>query len=499
MNQITEWNGDTYLAVRGDFVLKVDGGRPVLYPLDYSDTRLLVLKPIEGFALSLLNGQRRVRDVESMYETLFPDAAPGSLAATLESVDNFVKSERTQSGIGQYGVLERSATPIHGAPRFDPREFVIGPDEYAALVSDYKTKRRLRTPISILCVFTSRCATNCAYCYAERTKTTEMSLARWVELIREMRQLGIRLCSPDNGDVFARKDGIEFCEALLENGLHFLLSTKSYVSAEHVRRLVDGGLALPSGGMPRRTVQLSIDAVSEDVQRRLYGVPPICRRTAETFDNFMRYGLAPRIKAVITGYNVNEAKALVDYFYPRGARQFHFARYSRTFFRHVDELFLNQEQVEAFRRQYQAIQEQYPDTDCWQDILPSSERPAAETLDRRTIWDRRKGCGGGWLSLGIGADGRAFLCEQMKMSEEFVVGDLSVQSIQEVWNSPRLLDFIYPERERFEGTICRQCPEFEKCMWESGRCYRDAYFCYGTIYDSPPLCPYNSRPGVRLS
>ena len=100
---------------------------------------------------------------------------------------------------------------------------------------------------------------------------------------------------------------------------------------------------------------------------------------------------------------------------------------------------------------------------------------------------------------GIGADGRAFLCEQMKMSEEFVVGDLSVQSIQEVWNSPRLLDFIYPERERFEGTICRQCPEFEKCMWESGRCYRDAYFCYGTIYDSPPLCPYNSRPGVRLS
>ena len=120
-------------------------------------------------------------------------------------------------------------------------------------------------------------------------------------------------------------------------------------------------------------------------------------------------------------------------------------------------------------------------------------------MDRRTIWDRRKGCGGGWLSLGIGADGRAFLCEQMKMSDEFVVGDLSVQSIQEVWNSPRLLDFIYPERERFEGTICRQCPEFEKCMWESGRCYRDAYFCYGTIYDSPPLCPYNSRPGVRLS
>src|SRR5208337_370658 len=204
-----------------------------------------------------------------------------------------------------------------------------------------------------------------------------------------------------------------------ENGLHFLLSTKSYVSADHVRRLVDGGFALPFNGVLRRTVQLSIDAVSEDVQRRLYEGPPICRRSGETFDNFMRHGLAPRIKAVITGYNVDEAKALVNYFYPRGARQFHFVRYSRSFFRHVDELFLTKEQTEAFRRQYEAIREQYPDADCWQDILPSSQRPAVETLDRKTIWERRKGCGGGWLSLGIGADGKAFLCEQMKMSDEF--------------------------------------------------------------------------------
>jgi MoaA/NifB/PqqE/SkfB family radical SAM enzyme len=63
----------------------------------------------------------------------------------------------------------------------------------------------------------------------------------------------------------------------------------------------------------------------------------------------------------------------------------------------------------------------------------------------------------------------------------------------------RLLDFIHPAREQFQGTICHQCPEFEQCMWEQRRCYRDAYFCYGTVYGAPPLCPYNSRSGLRLS
>ena len=149
-------------------------------------------------------------------------------------------------------------------------------------------------------------------------------------------------------------------------------------------------------------------------------------------------------------------------------------------------MFLTAEQKAEFRRQYEEILDDYPDADCWQDVVPLSPSEGPPAMDRETSWKLRKGCGGGWLSLAISSDGRAFLCEQMRLIDEFVVGDLRRQSIMDVWNSPALLDFIFPPRSKFEETICYECDEFEKCMWEQGRCYRDAYFSYGTVYDSPP-------------
>ena len=186
---------DTYLALRGDFVLKVDGCRPILYPLDNNDPRVMILAPTEGLVLSLLSGRRTLGDVERLYQTFFPDGGPRNVITTIGALDALVKRNRTFSGIGKHGLFEYSSSPIESVHHFDPREFVIDPDEYRARLSDYKTKRRLEVPISILCVFTSRCTTNCEYCYADRQLTTEMSLGRWKDLVGEMRGLGIRLCA----------------------------------------------------------------------------------------------------------------------------------------------------------------------------------------------------------------------------------------------------------------------------------------------------------------
>jgi radical SAM protein with 4Fe4S-binding SPASM domain len=502
MDQISQLKKNMYLAVRGDFVLKVDGSRPILYPLDYKDTIIFGLTPIEGFILSLLSGHRRLSEVEDLYMTFFPDSNPENVAATLDFLDELVKKRPTAAGIGREGIIEYSNFPIESIHHFDPRQFIISPDEYEKRLDSYQTKHRLETPISALCVYTYCCSTNCVYCYADRrnhVNVKEMSLHRWQEIISEMSDLGIRLCSPDNGDVFARKDGIDFLEALLEKNFHFLLSTKCYVSKENVNRLVNAGFNQKINGLLSRTVQLSIDAVDEEVQQRIYRVSPILTRTAETFDNFMGCGIAPRIKAVITGLNFDQPQKIVEYFYPRGARNFHFVKYNRSFFNHFDELFLNKEQGESFKKQYETIRENYPDIDCWEDIIPPVGAEQPISIDWKKIWDNRKGCGGGWLSLGIAPDGKIFLCEQMEMSDKFYVGDLNKQSIMEVWHSKEMLDFIFPTRHQFKDTICYSCKEFEQCMWERGRCYRDAYFVYGTIYDSPPLCPCNTRPGLRVS
>jgi MoaA/NifB/PqqE/SkfB family radical SAM enzyme len=77
----------------------------------------------------------------------------------------------------------------------------------------------------------------------------------------------------------------------------------------------------------------------------------------------------------------------------------------------------------------------------------------------------------------------------MPLQDPFFVGDLTKQSIMDVWNSAAVLDFIYPMRERFAGTACYKCQEFDACVHELGQCFRDAYFAYDTLFSPPPDCP----------
>lgn len=489
-----------YCAVRREFVLKVDGSRPLLYSLDYINTIIYLLTPIEGFALSLLSGTRQVVDIRRDFNRFFPSEPPSTLDDLLLGIDERVRLNPSQTGIGRDGLLEQSPEPIPDSQSFDPRRFIISPAEYLERVIDVKRVQRLDTPINIYTIFTHRCVANCAYCYADRPTCNELPLSRWREIIREMASLGIILASPDNGDTFARRDGIDLLECLLEHEMHFLLSTKAYVSRETIRRLIDAGFKKKVRGVLQRQVQLSIDAVDEGVAARILQVKrPHVEKGAETLENFLDAGIMPKVKAVITGLNYDQPGGIVDYFYPRGARVFHFVRYRRSFHRHIDELFVEPAHIPMLRSQFDRIRDQYPDVTIVENLLPSGappELPSREqVLDQ---WNNRMGCGGGWSALGISADGNAFLCEQMKMDEQFYVGNARTQTIQEIWNGDRLKQFIYPQRDQFAGTICEHCGDFENCMWKCGRCYRDSYFSYGTVYYPPPACPYNDRPGLRM-
>jgi hypothetical protein len=60
---------------------------------------------------------------------------------------------------------------------------------------------------------------------------------------------------------------------------------------------------------------------------------------------------------------------------------------------------------------------------------------------------------------------------------------------------------VYPEREKFAGTVCFDCPEFDECHTEKGQkgyCYFDALFHYKSIYDAPPDCPRQNKPNQHV-
>ncbi|NLT55203.1 MAG: radical SAM protein [Actinomycetales bacterium] len=485
---------DQYVCVSPALVLEVDGSRPVLYPLDVEDSHLFVLRPVDGFALSLLDGRRRVSDARAMFSTLFPDEPDGAFDDIVRRVDETVRSSLRTRGRPARGILESSSRPIPDAVAHDPRDFVVDAREFAAQMADVRTRYRLSRPIHILTVFTHHCFTNCVYCYAERPRVDEMPLERWEELLDEMVDLGIRQVSPDNGDVPARPDGLRFLEMLVRKGFNFLLSTKAPFTEQDVRRLLDAGFAEPLRGRVHRGVQLSIDAVDDDVCARLLGTSrPQTARHRRTFQAFAGMGVTPRIKTVVTGLNADQILPLVRTYHDLGARRFSFVRYERSFYRHRDDLDVTADLLDGIRSQFDAVRSDFPDVDLEETVTSrSAATGAADEESRRRAWRDRAGCGGGWSRLGIAADGSAFLCEQMVLDEPYIVGDARVQSLREIWDGERLLDFIHPRREQFQETPCRDCAEFEECMWLQGRCYRDAFFAHGSVYHPPPLCP-NTR------
>jgi radical SAM protein with 4Fe4S-binding SPASM domain len=495
---------EQFIALRPEFVLKIDGAQPILYPLDHRGITIMFLSPWEGLALALLDGTRTHGRNQALYRGVFPASADeGSLVDfdnVLASLDQRVRGAPSTSSLGVEGLYTVSDHPIEEAVRYDPRDFIVDPADITRRRADPRTRGRLETPLAIATVFTHHCFTNCLYCYAERPRVAEMPLERWRDILDEMVEMGIMIALPDNGDTLARADGLRFLEMLLERDFYFFLSTKAPFSMDDVRRLVDAGIGRSVRGRERQ-IQLSYDAVDEKISAKLLGLArPRVEQNTQTFLNFRKLGLTPRIKAVVTGLNVDQMLPLVEHFYPLGARQFSFVRYARTFHRHQDDLFLRPRHGEIIRRQLETLAERYPDINLDEDLAYGAVSSPQELTqaERQRLWDRRSGCGGGWSTLGVAANGDVFLCEQMTLRDPYIVGDAKVQSLREIWDSDRLRSFIFPEREQFADTVCATCPNFETCMWEQGRCYRDAFYSYGSIFQPPPLCPRNDRPGLVM-
>lgn len=497
----------SYIALKPEFVLTVDGNRPILYVMDDEENSIIILQPVDGLTLSLFNGRRTLGEVRHLLARVLPGGAAVDVVEVLRSVQEAAESDHVDaSEPGREGIFDVSDEKLDGAIPYDPRDFVVDVEDYRRRMADPRTRQRLESPINALVVPTHHCFTRCLYCYAERPRAAEMPLERWGELLDEMVDLGIHVVSPDNGDVLARPDGMAFLEMLIERRFVFILSTKAHLSRAGVGRLMDAGFADPIRGRVFRSVQLSVDAVDDEISRRVLGVARSrVRGNEETFVNFRHFGVTPRIKAVITGLNADQVLPIVESYHRLGARRFTITRYARSFFRHQDRLFLRGADLSLARRQIDLVRERFPDVSLKCSFAGDDPEVSAAggagpggagPEERQDMWDQRSGCAGGWSSIGIAAGGEAFLCEQMVLRDPYVVGDARTQSIREIWNGERMLDFIFPTREQFAGTICHECPEFEECMWVQGRCYRDAYFAYGSVYQPPPQCPKNDRPGL---
>lgn len=84
-------------------------------------------------------------------------------------------------------------------------------------------------------------------------------------------------------------------------------------------------------------------------------------------------------------------------------------------------------------------------------------------------------------------DGKVTICEQLYWNPKYIIGDISVQSIVEVWNSERALQLAFPKREDFRDiSACKKCKIFDECYAYPNRCIVDVLKGYGQENDDFP-------------
>ncbi len=465
-----------FLALHPEWVLRNETNKVIIYLMSNYECSYMILDPVSATIVPFLNGRRNVKELaEIIHFTLsLPsiDKARSLLEQLVEKLN--VKDERV-------AVLEK---PALWSVDYNPLDFIISPD-------DFDDERRLTKPLSILIYFSGFCQTNCIYCYADLAnmrRPDHLSLEQWTHILQEALKLDIRKVNLTGGDPLGRPDSIDFLCNLIENGFLFMASTKCYVSLSDAQRMVEVGFN-ESVNAVDRDFQVSIDSPDPVIADRMMRSEGYLDRATETVRNLIKAGIPAQVKAVLTTFNYHQVRDHVKTFAELGVKFFRFTCYSRTYYRHDDDLFLSDEMKAMAADLLKTVADELPEITIEGDAkkyIPTDQQNSQQR--REDLWAVRSGCSGGRTNLGIAPDGRALLCEQMPLEDSYFVGDLKKQSILEVWNSQELLDFIFPEREGFAGTPCYSCADFDECIHNIGHCYRDSFFAYGNLLHPPPNC-----------
>ncbi len=465
--------------------LRNDGCNIVAYRCSVEGHTFRVLTPFEASIIPLFDGTNTFSDIKNMCLKIY-NPPEDSLVQFLERIDQIFDELMSIKG---FLALDGETSPS-----------LYGSLEH--LLPDFANYRfpaaRLERPLSVMIAFTNRCACNCRYCYAERHSCEEADVDQWIQVFDELAENEIFLVDIAGGDILVREDSLDILGEMVSRDFTFFLSTKSFVSPNKAERLAEMGIGrLDTPIYLRRRVQVSIDSADDDIASFLARHPHYFQKAAQTTKNLLQAGISPRLKCVLTSFNADAPKKLVGYFSDLGVTTFDFVYYTKSYYRHEDALFLSAEQKLRLHEISEGLKLDYPALDITFQDETTTNKPLDMTCEQ---WYSRAVCSGGRSNMIIQPNGDVTLCDQVPHRGPFIIGNVFNQGVVAVWKSKKLLDFLYPEREKFAETVCFGCSEFDDCIGRNGQrghCYRDALFYYGSIYDAPPECPWQEKPMPR--
>lgn len=341
---------------------------------------------------------------------------------------------------------------------------------------------RLRVPNSMTLMLNTDCTADCVYCYADRPQIPEpFPFKRIQKLLRQAYDLGMPDVDVDGGEFFLYKDWRRLLETMRQYDYVPNISTKHPLTKEIVNDLTRLGI---------HHIQLSIDSVDNaEIRQMLQVDDAYLGKVLQGLRLLDEAGFDITVKPVITRYNDSEKSlnATID---------------TLTSFDNVKWIDFTPANFSQFRQpiyyssraqldRLKTIVEQRNKT-CKSALAFAGYEEPQTPAQRQENWERRPMCTGNVQGFFVLPDGKVTLCEQLYWHPFFILGNLTRQSIMEMWNSEKALSLWNISRGEIRGTSpCRLCFHFDECRRGLGNCWRRAAAAYGAgNYDFPaPDCP----------
>ncbi len=378
-------------------------------------------------------------------------------------------------------------------------EYTPGAEFYKYAIEDFEVTGevdlkdlRLHVPQSIMLELTMNCYTNCKYCYAKRNMhiTNPLTTERIVELIKEAADLGVSDFDLNGGEVLLHPDYKVIISELIKNGFDPYISTKIPLKASQIEDLIELGI---------QNIQVSLDTVSTEVLSETLGVgPSYMTLISKMFDLLSKHNIGIIINTIITKYNssIDAIDKLVDFLSGyKNVVEINFTNATYSIYKDnqnyqnikTNQAFLGEleSHIALLKDKYSAIRFYHSFSNL------SNEFRNIQKFESRGF------CSGNMNSMVILPDGRVTICEELYDNPVFVIGDVSINTILDVWNSRKAKELYQLSRHVFSNdSLCKACSAFDECRVKQKVCWKEVIAAYGEKnWDYPsPLCPKAPEP-----
>lgn len=360
---------------------------------------------------------------------------------------------------------------------------------------------RLSKPLTINFNVTTVCSFKCKYCYHPLEPITSyISIKRLNYIFREAKSIGLESVLLSGGDPMLRNDIDKIIESLALNGLHYTISTKSILTDIQIQRYAN------EYGM--KSIQISFDTIDPQIAKLHLGIDDdlYVQKTITMIKKLIAHGVHVRIKSVVTRLNIGTIPKSVLFFKDLGVDGVNLTQYGRSYYRHVDDLFPTKEQLLDLRDSLIELKKKYPCFDLgFGDLEMKYREPviANGIIHGENIFSKRGVCNAGRFSITLLPNGKVTICENLPYRDDFILGDLTKQSIMEYWNSTRVMEWLSPpDRNLFDDSVpCKTCDEnnYKRCHRTFSRCFRYCLETFGTVNSGDPNCPLVKFEPYRIN